>query len=68
MDAISVSKPTSIRLPKEEKEELESTAIALGVPMSDLLRWRNAWARKHAAIQTMLEYLIPTGEKKLRMP
>lgn len=61
-------KPTSIRLTEAERAELQATADHLGIPVSDLLRWRNAWARDRAPLETMLEYLEPTGEKMLRMP
>lgn len=61
-------KPTSIRFTAEEREELAATAKALGVTVSDLIRWRVAWAVRNVDSETMREYLEPTGDQKLRMP
>lgn len=56
--------PTSVRFTKEEYEEIQATAWRLGVTLSDLIRWRNAYARG-INIET---YVEPTHKNKLRMP
>jgi hypothetical protein len=61
-------KPTSIRFTAEERQELTETAKALGVTISDVIRWRNAWAIRNASADAMREYLEPSGGQKLRMP
>jgi hypothetical protein len=61
-------KPTSIRFTQEERQELAETARALGVTISDVIRWRNAWAIRNVSADAMREYLEPTGDQKLRMP